>query len=108
MGKFKELIMAMNDDQLMVGTIESMLRLHPELYEKCSTGNKIEDFVAGDVVKCTFLKKGLFRVAGPAIFDRSRLSLYPIDYNGDYTNISPEFLKKVKISEKAVKVLYED
>ena len=105
MGKMKELGIA-SEDQVIIGTVEVKIRHNKALFDKFNTGNKIKDFKPEDIVKCSFMK-GLFKVAGPALFDEDRLSLYPIDYTGEFTNISPEFLRKVEVNDKLIKVLYE-
>jgi len=106
MGKIKDMAIHNSDEQMVIGMTEIHIRYNEALYKKLSTNNRIEDFQPDDVVKCTFLK-GLFKVAGPALYDEKRLSLYPIDYMGEFTNISPDFLKKVKVSDKAMKILYD-
>jgi hypothetical protein len=106
MGKIKDMAIHNSDEQMVIGITEIKIRSNPELYKKLATNNNISDFEPDDVVKCTFLK-GLFKVAGPALYDEGRLSLYPIDYMGEFTNISPDFLKKVKVSDKVMKVLYD-
>lgn len=85
---------------------EKVIRDNQEFYEKFNTNNKLNDFESGDIVSCTFLK-GLFRVSFFMSNSNTKLVLMPIDYNGEVLSISPEFVKKAKVSDKTLRVLYE-
>lgn len=87
--------------------IEQLIKLNPERCKAFYTNNKLTDFSEDDIVKCSFLK-GLFKVIGPETDGSGKLVIYPIDYKGDFHNVSPEFLRKIEVNEKAIKVLYED
>jgi hypothetical protein len=106
MGRIKEMALDYNGpNQEAIDFVENGIR-HTDLFAYLNTGSKIEDFQPDDVVQCSYLK-GFYKIAGPALYDEKRLSVYAIDYSGEFSNISPEFLKKVKVSDKVLKVLYE-
>jgi hypothetical protein len=106
MGRIKEMALDFNSpNQAAIDFIENGIR-NTDLFLKLDTGSKVGDFEPDDVVQCSYLK-GFYKIAGPALYNEKRLAVYPIDYSGEFTNISPEFLKKVKVNDKVLKVLYE-
>lgn len=75
-----------------------------EFLNDFSTGQKVFDFIPGDLVKCTLLK-GYHRVCG---INGDKIVISTITKNGNLENIDPNFLQKVDLDRRWVKVLYEN
>lgn len=91
-------------DVCVIPTIEKYIRSNDKFLKQFSTNNRLEDFKEEDIVRCTFAK-GLYKVKS-LNQEKSKLSLYSIDLSEDFYEISPEFVEKLDLDDKMVKVLY--
>lgn len=104
MARMKELA----SETYAISIVEEYIRKSNEWNKQLNTQAKYEDFNKEDIVKCTFLK-GLFRIVGPSLLeDDGRITIQNVDHESRYFVVSPDFLKKVKVSDKMLRVLYGD
>lgn len=92
----------MDENSRINGVIEHIIeRTKIVPYNK---NNKAIDFKEDDVVKCSYLS-GLFKVfnINP---DRNLVCIYNVDFIEDLQDVNAQFLQKVEVSEKALKVLF--
>lgn len=86
--------------------------LNMNLVESALKGSKLvdtynskqEDFLAGDIVKCSYMSN-LYEVVGHW---HDKVTITKIDYNEDIVQVSPKYLKKETVNREAVRVLYGD
>lgn len=83
--------------------IEGLIRVQPKLHVYM-TGKQYSDFKLGDPVKCTYLK-GIYKIVD--INEKKGITLQHIDSTKIYNSVSPNFLIKIKINDKSIKVLFE-
>jgi hypothetical protein len=90
--------------QFIIDCMERVIRGNQEAYQQLNTNKKINDFRSGDIVKCAYLKDFL-KVVGPT--SEEKVILVHLNCREEGLAISPDFLKKVPVNSKAIKVLYE-
>jgi len=95
--------MAFIDHLAAFDVVESIIQKNNELSKKYSNNNKLFDFVPGDSVKCTYLQ-GVFKVSG---FSDSKVVIKTLD-NSKQEIVGPNFLEKVDLDKRWVKVLYNN
>lgn len=84
---------------------EDLIRKTPKLYAEMKTGNNSNDFNELDVVKCTYIK-GMLRVVGKLAGNKIVVESLIDPKDHDTEVISADFLKKVKIDEDVLDLLY--
>jgi hypothetical protein len=64
------------------------------------------DFTVGDVVECSYMR-GLYKIVG---INKTHLSLVPLENDSiedkNFAYVGCEFVKKVQINQRVMKVLY--
>ena len=84
--------------------IQKVIVKNEDLLDKYSTGSKTFDFTPGDYVKCTILQSfyQVKDINGPEVVIQN------LQKTEDLKKIDPNFLKKIELDDRWVKVLYED
>jgi len=82
--------------------IEYFIKDNPVLYAQLCTGRKANEFLPGDIVKCSYLK-GLYRVA--EVF-KDILEIYSLESPDSLIKVSAVFIQPTDISASTADILY--
>lgn len=87
------------------GIINSFEALADKLDIEIIKNNKLEDFITGDVVKCTYFNNNLYRVLGHY---QDKVTITKVDLRDDILHVNPMFLKKQQVNKDAIRVLFDE